>query len=143
MTAFPTLHLSATDLFDKFGFGDGDAIRHWLDKVTEQTGFDHNIRPEHQSQVLLQAIRENLVPLLPVTDCRLEVIGGNHNPIRITTWRGQPYTRERPVPEELTDIVIEVPGTEILALVRKYPLHEVRSSDQPPPEQQHAKEAPQ
>lgn len=108
------LTLDAASLFSKWGFGDGEALSDWW--------WDEFDQPPPPTADLPQALR-NLVAehLLPLIGGQFTVvdISTSHNPIRISSWRGQPWDDHADgPPPDFIPVAIAVPAEVVVAAVR-------------------------
>lgn len=112
MTNPLTLH--AESLFSKWGFNDGDAVYEWW-----WDEFDDEPPPYSDlHRALRDLVRTHLLPLIPGEFTVIDV-ETSHNPIRVDSWRGQPwdyYSLE--VPPDLGEIDVAIAADVVVAAAR-------------------------
>ncbi|KZM72182.1 hypothetical protein [Nocardia terpenica] len=113
--SLPDLHLHAEGLFSKHGFRDGELITEWLWSIEELGYYIDAWDHVDDHAVLRQLVRDHLLPAIPgeFTVCDYST---HHNPIRIDTWRGQPWDdHTTAAPPTIWDIAIDVPATAVIS----------------------------
>ena len=96
--------LSASSLFSKFGFNDGELVWDWLFNHEDYWDVDDRA-------VLVRLVKSHLVSALEVKgfDFTVYELETNHNPIRIDTWNGEKWDDRVNAPDEVRNLYVDVP----------------------------------
>lgn len=104
--------LEARDLFDKWGFGDGDMLAdlledHGIDPYIGEKRHDKTyarIQWSLEARLLMRLVELYLLPVLPV-QLSPRFFDSHHNPVRVNEWAGRFGDH---IPAELRDIKVSI-----------------------------------